>query len=70
MVTKNYRRKPVKDTLESCITLAQSEFQDGCIYIVNTTSDKRYSDLGENAGFREGDEIMLIKLKYVRGIIW
>lgn len=70
MVEKNYRIKPVKDTLESCIVVAQTEFSDGAIYIVNTTADKRYNSLDEEMNLREGDEVMLIKLKYVRGIIW
>lgn len=70
MVTRNYKARPVKDALAECIDTASCEFSDGCIYIVNATKNVKYTSLDEDMNLHEGDEIMLIKLKYVRGIIW
>lgn len=70
MVTRNYATRSIKETLENCIGDACYDFEDGCIYIVNTTQDVKYFSLGEDMKLRDGDELMIIKLKYVRGIIW
>ena len=70
MVERNYRLRPIDDTLDCCIQTALDDFQDGCIYIVNATKNARYTQLNDALGLCENDEIMLIKLKYVRGIIW
>ena len=70
MVEKNYRQKPVKDTLSDCQALALSEFADGSYYIVNQTQNKKYQSVDEAMQLSENDEIVLIKLKYVRGMIW
>lgn len=70
MVSRNYKARPINDTLENCVSAALYDFSDGCIYVVDTTQNVKYADLDENMNLRDGDEIMLIKLKYVRGIIW
>ncbi|MDE7164828.1 MAG: hypothetical protein K2O04_05355 [Clostridiales bacterium] len=70
MVEKNYRKKKPNMTLEECKQLAMDEFSDGSYYIVNTTQDIKYSVLEQATEFCEGDEVVLIKLKYLRGIIW
>lgn len=70
MVTKNYDKKRVKDSLEECIRVAQDEFTDGGYYIINKTQDVKYLSLDDNCNFADGDEVVLIKLKYVRGIVW
>ena len=70
MVTKNYNNYNSKDSLEECINHAFNEFIDGSYYIVNKTKDIQYKNLDDNLLISELDEIVLIKLKYVRGIIW
>lgn len=70
MVQKNYTKRPIADSLQECQSLAVSEFTDGSYYIVNTTKDRKYRSVDEETDFSEGDEVVLIKLKYVRGIIW
>ena len=70
MVERNYKARPIHDTLEGCVQTATDDFFDGCIYIVNSTQKVKYTDLDERLNLCEGDEIMLVKLKYVRGIIW
>ncbi|MCX4312814.1 MAG: hypothetical protein OSJ83_02975 [Clostridia bacterium] len=70
MVKKNYAARPAKFSLDDCISTATSEFEDGSYYIVNTTKNVKYALLEQAADFSDGDEIVLIKLKYVRGIIW
>lgn len=70
MVTRNFNSHPVKYTLAHCIDDACYDFCDGCIYIVNATQNVKYETLDEDMKLHEHDEIVLIKLKYVRGIIW
>lgn len=70
MTTKNYGKKRVKDTLAECCTVAQEEFVDGGYYIINKTRDFKYLSLDDKCEFADGDEVVLIKLKYVRGIVW
>ena len=70
MVEKNYRKKMPNMGLDECMRLAMDEFSDGSYYIVNTTKDIKYSVLEQATEFGEGNEVVLIKLKYVRGIIW
>ena len=70
MVRKNYKAIPIKDTLENCIQAALDDFYDGCCYIINVTQNIKYASLEDAMHFCDGDEIMLVKLKYVRGIIW
>ena len=70
MAAKNYKLRPVKDSLESCIRVALDEFRDGGYYIVNQTKNHKYELLDEPTSFSENDEVVLIKLKYVRGMIW
>ena len=70
MVERNYKARPIKDTLEECRQIAMDDFSDGCIFIVNSTQNVKYTDLDDKLNLYEDDEIMLVKLKYVRGIIW
>lgn len=70
MVAKNYASKPVKDTLEDCQALAADEFSDGGFYVVNKTKNIRYTSTEQNLRLSEGDELVLIRLKYLRGLIW
>ena len=70
MVERNYNVRPNDCTLEECVRLACDDFSDGCCYIVNATQNIKYADLDEELNLCEEDEVMLVKLKYVRGIIW
>ncbi|MDE6275271.1 MAG: hypothetical protein K2M75_01890 [Clostridia bacterium] len=70
MVERNYKVRPIDATLEECVRIALDDFADGCCYIVNATQNIRYGNLDERLNLCEEDEIMLVKLKYVRGIIW
>ncbi len=70
MVERNYKARPIDCALEECIRLARDDFMDGCCYIVNATHNIKYADLDEKLCLCAEDEIMLVKLKYVRGIIW
>ncbi|MBD5132091.1 MAG: hypothetical protein HDT28_05835 [Clostridiales bacterium] len=70
MVNKNYAARRVKDSLADCIAVALTEFEDGGYYVVNTTRDIKYSALDQDLEMHENDEVVLIKLKYLRGIIW
>ena len=47
MVKKNYN-KSIKDSLDSCIDLALSEFIDGSYYIVNNTKNIKYLSLDDS----------------------
>lgn len=69
MVQKNYAVKP-RGELDDCIQTALDEFCDGSYYIINNTKNIRYSAVEQAVEMSDGDEIILIKLKYVRGIIW
>lgn len=69
MVSKNYTNK-IKDSLTECIKYAIEEFIDGSYYIINKTKDIHYKTIDEQLLLNEEDELILIKLKYVRGIIW
>lgn len=69
MVSKNYTNK-IKDSLTECIKYAIEEFIDGSYYIINKTQDIHYKTIDEQLLLNEEDELILIKLKYVRGIIW
>ena len=70
MVQNNYEKRPVGIPLDECEKTALDEFCDGGYYIINQTKTIRYTTLGQKTELTEGDEIVLIKLKYVRGIIW
>ncbi len=70
MVERNYNSRPIEDKLEDCIQVALDDFTDGCFYIVNATQNIKYIALDEKLNLSNGDEIMLVKLKYVRGFIW
>jgi hypothetical protein len=70
MVERNYNSRPIEDKLEDCIQVALDDFTDGCFYIVNATQNIKYITLDEKLNLSNGDEIMLVKLKYVRGFIW
>ena len=70
MAERNYKARPIECTLDECIRMALDDFADGCCYIVNATQNVRYVSLDDKLNLCEGDEIMLVKLKYVRGIIW
>lgn len=70
MVQKNYAARPVSMPLDECKRIALDEFGDGSYYIINRTKDIKYSDVDQITEMTDGDEIILIKLKYVRGLIW
>lgn len=70
MVQKNYAARPVNMSLDECERTALDEFGDGSYYMINQTKNIKYSDVGQETEMSDGDEIVLIKLKYVRGIIW
>ncbi len=70
MVQKNYAARPVDLSLDECKRTALDEFCDGGFYMINQTKNIKYSDVEQETEMSDGDEIVLIKLKYVRGIIW
>ena len=68
MTKKNH--KSVYGTIENCIEDALDAFAAGAFYILNRTHRRRYIRSDEKTDFKENDELVLIKLKYVRGIVW
>lgn len=70
MVERNYARKPIDMLLGECKSLAVSEFEDGSYYIVNQTKNIKYALTEQALELSDGDELVLIKLKYLRGVIW
>lgn len=70
MVQNNYEKRAIGISLDECRQTALDEFVSGGYYIINQTKDIRYATLDQNTEMSDGDEIILIKLKYVRGIIW
>ena len=69
MVSNNYQNYK-KGILSEHIDYALNEFMDGSYYIINQTRNIKYISLDDMMNISEGDEIMLIKLKYNRGFIW
>ena len=69
-VEKNYAARPIRDSLDECVQTAFDEFCDGGFYIVNVTKNIKYRDVDEVLNISEGDELVFIKLKYLRGLIW
>ena len=59
----------IADTRENCVRAAQDDFTDGGFYIVNVKTGCKYAALDEHLNLSDGDEIALIKLKMLRGII-
>lgn len=55
--------------LEEYIEFAHQAFKDNIYYIINKTQDINYSSLDDFTNFNEKDEIVIIKLKYLRGMI-
>lgn len=72
MTEKNYLslERGIGMSLDECKRFACDEFEDGSYYIVNTTKDIKYAALDRALDATDGDELVLIKLKYLRGIIW
>lgn len=77
MVIKNYEKYLLAnnalkkiDDLNTNIKYALEEFVDGSFYIINNSKNHKYNNLSDLLDIEENDEIILIKLKYVRGIIW
>lgn len=68
-ITANYDCA-VGMSLDECIENALFGFENSAFYIVNTTQDVRYRALDEALCLSGGDEIALIKLKYVRGVVF
>lgn len=69
MVTKNYKNYK-KGILEDHITNALEQFIDGSFYIVNQSKNIKYINLDEDLNISCDDELVLIKLKYIRGFVW
>lgn len=70
MVAKNYAAQPMNETLEDCLSLVADEFSDGGFYVVNKTKNIRYTTIEQNLLLSEEDELVFIKLKYIRGLVW
>lgn len=68
-VRANYKPS-VGLTLDECIESALVGFKHSAFYIINTTKDVRYTSADEEMTLDDGDEVALIKLKYVRGVVW
>ncbi len=68
-VRANYKPS-VGLSLGECIESALVGFKFSAFYIVNTTKDIKYGAADEDMRLDDGDEIALIKLKYVRGVVW
>lgn len=69
MVSKNYTTS-IRNSLDECISLALTEFTDGSYYIINQSKGIKYTNLNDEMDISPEDEIVLIKLKYIRGIVW
>lgn len=70
MVKRNYDSHLIKDSLENCIQFAVDDFSDHFCYIINVTQNVKYKTIDDSLNLCEEDEIMFVKLKLVRGIIW
>ncbi len=68
-VRLNYDRS-VGISLDACIDNALFGFENSAFYIVNTTKDIKYAALDEALRLNDGDELAIVKLKYVRGVVW
>ena len=66
----SYGRDKRKFNSEKMREFALSAFEDKLYIVKNTTQDIQYEALTQELNFREGDEIALIRLKYLRGVIW
>ncbi len=62
--------KSVGISLNECIENALFGFENSAFYIVNTTKDIKYAALDEELRLDDGDELAIIKLKYIRGVVW
>lgn len=69
MIEKNYAVKPIDDSVENCVRAAKDDFSDGGYYIVKVKTGEKYTSLDESLELEEGDELALIKLKMLRGIV-
>lgn len=67
--TYSYGRKKKKFSTDEMITFALDAFCDKIYMVKNMTKDVTYADVDQAVGFSENDEVVLIKLKYIRGVI-
>ncbi|MCM1295999.1 MAG: hypothetical protein NC311_10700 [Muribaculaceae bacterium] len=65
-----YERKKRKFSVREMRDFALSAFGDKIYMVKNVTKDVLYETTAQSTEFSENDEIALIKLKYVRGVIW
>ena len=65
-----YDRKKRKFSVKEMCDFALQAFEDRIYIVKNVTKNVQYEAISQNMELSENDEIALIKLKYVRGVIW
>lgn len=63
------RQKPPKFTVPEMQAFAVQAFEDKIYLIKNVTKNIMYERADEKTEFSENDEIALIKLKFIRGVL-
>ena len=56
--------------LDELIEIAINSFNDGMIVFKNITKDIVYKSIDQELNFNRDDEIVLVRMKMVRGIVW
>ena len=56
--------------LDELIEVAINSFNDGMIVFKNITKDIVYKSIDQELNFNRDDEIVLVRMKMVRGIVW
>ena len=64
-----YERKREKFSVPAMQEFAYTAFADKLFLVKNVTQNVLYEDLGQRLNLHEGDEIALIRLKFIRGPI-
>lgn len=64
------RNKSKEYNLDELIEVAINSFNDGMIVFKNITKDIVYKSIDQELNFNEDDEIVLVRMKMVRGIVW
>ena len=64
-----YEKRKAKFSVADMQAFARQAFDDKIYIVKNVTSGVQYSTLDEPLELTSGDEIAIIKLKYVRGLI-
>lgn len=65
-----YDGKKRKFSVKDMRDFALQAFEDRIYLVKNVTKNVQYESIAQDMVLSENDEIALIKLKYVRGVIW